>query len=207
MSYIILNKCDYFSRGLATVLNEAGAGERDIHYSAELSSCAQMLQQGTARITFLSESDYTTATEWDDIKSQVFSYPETLFIIFMRVAHASFDDYVYIKSNVIVMAQNVAVDVLKNIIINHRLTKSTPPTALIADERIPLSFSKRESEILTLWMAQRSSVEISEHINIKLKTVLSHKNNLRRKSKSRRTKVLFQIINLARSLTATAQLN
>jgi len=40
-----------------------------------------------------------------------------------------------------------------------------------------------------------------------LKTVLSHKNNLKKKSKSKRTKVLFQIINLARSLTTVPHIS
>lgn len=207
MSYIILNKCDYFSRGLKNVINEAGGKKKDIYQLDNLSGCTRLLQQGNAQIIFLCESGYSTESEREEIKSLIALNPETLFIIFMRVVHSSFEDYIYIKPNVIVMAQNVAIGTVKNVITSNRLKNNAQNAGHYPADEAPLSFSKRESEILNLWMEERSSVEISEHINIKLKTVLSHKNNLKKKSKSKRTKVLFQIINLARSLTTVPHIS
>lgn len=207
MSYIILNKCDYFSHGLKSVINEAGGKKKDIHLLDNLPNCARLLQQGSTQIAFICESVYNTENDREEIKKLIAMNPETLFIIFMRVVHSSFEDYIYIQPNVVIMAQNVSISTVKNLVANNRLKQATQPVGLYPADETPLSFSKRESEILNLWMKERSSVEISEHINIKLKTVLSHKNNLKKKSKSKRTKVLFQIINLAKSLTHVPHLS
>lgn len=207
MSYIILNKCDYFSHGLKSVINEAGGKKKDIHLLDDLSHCSRLLQQGTTQITFIRESIFNSDTDRQAIRQLISMNPDTLFIIFMRVVHSSFEDYIYIQPNVIIMAKNVAIETVKNLIINNRLKSMSISIGHPPVDETPLSFSKRESEILNLWMEERSSIEISEHINIKLKTVLSHKNNLKKKSKSKRTKVLFQIINLAKSLTYVPHLS
>lgn len=207
MSYIILNKCDYFSQGLKSVINEAGGKKKDIHLLDNLTNAVRILQERATQIAFICEAVYNTESDREAIKQLIAANPETLFIIFMRVVHSSFEDYIYIKPNVIIMAQNVPISTVKNLILNNKLNSSTLPKGHYPADETPLSFSKRESEILNLWMKERSSVEISEHINIKLKTVLSHKNNLKKKSKSKRTKVLFQIINLAKSLTHVPHLS
>ncbi|MFG1172068.1 LuxR C-terminal-related transcriptional regulator [Erwiniaceae bacterium CAU 1747] len=207
MSYIILNKCDYFSHGLKSIINEAGGKKRDIHLLDNLAHFARLLQEGSTQIAFICESVYKTEHDREAIKKLIAMNPQTLFIIFMRVVHSSFEDYIYIQPNVVIMAKNVSIGTVKNLISTNKLKQSSLPAGLYPADETPLSFSKRESEILNLWMKERSSVEISEHINIKLKTVLSHKNNLKKKSKSRRTTVLFQIINLAKSLTHVPHLN
>jgi len=207
MSYIILDKCDYFSLGLKSVINDSGCKKKDIHLLDNMNHCTRLLQQNPKQMLFICESTYNTEGKRQEIKKLINLYPESLFVIFMQVVRSSFEDYVYIKSNVIIMARNVSLNIVKDLVMSNKLKNCTLPANDCPPEEAPLSFSKRESEILTLWMKERSSIEISEHINVKLKTVLSHKNNLKKKSKSKRTKVLFQIINLTKSLTYVPNLS
>ena len=47
-----------------------------------------------------------------------------------------------------------------------------------------LSLSRTESSMLKMWMSGQGTIQISDQMNIKAKTVSSHKGNIKRKIKN-----------------------
>jgi LuxR family capsular biosynthesis transcriptional activator len=66
----------------------------------------------------------------------------------------------------------------------------------------PLHFSKTETEILTMWMSGYDTMHICTHLNIKEKTLSSHKINIKRKTKASNKQVIYHLITIANSVTA-----
>ncbi|MGL9774055.1 MAG: LuxR C-terminal-related transcriptional regulator [Sodalis sp. (in: enterobacteria)] len=64
-----------------------------------------------------------------------------------------------------------------------------------------LRFSKTERQILAMWMAGENTKAICAHLNIKDKTLLSHKINIKRKTNADNKQIIYYILKIAGSVT------
>ena len=64
-----------------------------------------------------------------------------------------------------------------------------------------LSLSRTESSMLRMWMAGQGTIQISDQMNIKAKTVSSHKGNIKRKIKTHNKQVIYHVVRLTDNVT------
>jgi len=70
------------------------------------------------------------------------------------------------------------------------------------DEYLPtLSLSRTESSMLRMWMEGQGTIQISDQMNIKAKTVSSHKGNIKRKIKTHNKQVIYHVVRLTDNVT------
>ncbi|MDZ0272884.1 LuxR C-terminal-related transcriptional regulator, partial [Klebsiella pneumoniae] len=70
-----------------------------------------------------------------------------------------------------------------------------------------LSLSKTESNMLQMWMAGHGTSQISTQMNIKAKTVSSHKGNIKKKIQTHNKQVIYHIVRLTENITSGIQVN
>jgi LuxR family capsular biosynthesis transcriptional activator len=64
-----------------------------------------------------------------------------------------------------------------------------------------LSLSRTESSMLKMWMSGQDTIQISDQMNIKAKTVSSHKGNIKRKIKTHNKQVIYHVVRLTDNVT------
>lgn len=64
-----------------------------------------------------------------------------------------------------------------------------------------LSLSRTESFMLRMWMSGQGTIQISDQMNIKAKTVSSHKGNIKRKIKTHNKQVIYHVVRLTDNVT------
>ncbi|EAR9852132.1 transcriptional regulator RcsA, partial [Salmonella enterica] len=64
-----------------------------------------------------------------------------------------------------------------------------------------LSLSQTESSMLRMWMEGQGTIQISDRMNIKAKTVSSHKGNIKRKIKTHNKQVIYHVVRLTDNVT------
>lgn len=83
-------------------------------------------------------------------------------------------------------------DILGDILKETTITSLNMPT---------LSLSRTESSMLRMWMAGQGTIQISDQMNIKAKTVSSHKGNIKRKIKTHNKQVIYHVVRLTDNVT------
>ena len=66
---------------------------------------------------------------------------------------------------------------------------------------ISSKLSRTESSMLRMWMAGQGTIQISDQMNIKAKTVSSHKGNIKRKIKTHNKQVIYHVVRLTDNVT------
>ncbi|EKA6837941.1 transcriptional regulator RcsA, partial [Salmonella enterica] len=64
-----------------------------------------------------------------------------------------------------------------------------------------LSLSRTESSMLRMWMEGQGTIQISDRMNIKAKTVSSYKGNIKRKIKTHNKQVIYHVVRLTDNVT------
>ncbi|EDB1533474.1 transcriptional regulator RcsA, partial [Salmonella enterica] len=64
-----------------------------------------------------------------------------------------------------------------------------------------LSLSRTESSMLRMWMEGQGTIQISDRMNIKAKTVSYHKGNIKRKIKTHNKQVIYHVVRLTDNVT------
>ncbi|STT07274.1 Colanic acid capsular biosynthesis activation accesory protein RcsA [Klebsiella michiganensis] len=96
----------------------------------------------------------------------------------MSLANIHFDHYLLVRKNLLICSKSLTEKDLDDILAirlkyeNYRPTRINIPT---------LSLSQTESNMLQMWMAGHGTSHISAQMNIKAKTVSSHKGNIKKK--------------------------
>ena len=89
--------------------------------------------------------------------------------------------------------------ILRKLILGDILKKETTITSFL---NMPtLSLSRTESSMLRMWMAGQGTIQISDQMNIKAKTVSSHKGNIKRKIKTHNKQVIYHVVRLTDNVT------
>ncbi|HHB7627951.1 TPA: transcriptional regulator RcsA [Klebsiella pneumoniae] len=205
MSTMIMDLCSYTRLGLTGYLTSRGIKKQEI---VEVNSAADLQKHCTSccpAVVFLNEDCFVHDDESNGIIRQIITQnPATLFVIFMSLANIHFDRYLRVRKNLLISSKSITPKDLDVILVNYLKYKNTSVGQLTLPT---LSLSKTESNMLQMWMAGHGTSQISTQMNIKAKTVSSHKGNIKKKILTHNKQVIYHIVRLTENITSGIQVN
>ncbi|EEW2500173.1 TPA: transcriptional regulator RcsA [Escherichia coli] len=199
MSTIIMDLCSYTRLGLTGYLLSRGVKKREINDIETVDDLAIACDSQRPSVVFINEDCFIhDASNSQRIKHIINQHPNTLFIVFMAIANVHFDEYLLVRKNLLISSKSIKPESLDDIL-GDILKKETTITSFL---NIPtLSLSRTESSMLRMWMAGQGTIQISDQMNIKAKTVSSHKGNIKRKIKTHNKQVIYHVVRLTDNVT------
>ena len=199
MSTIIMDLCSYTRLGLTGYLLSRGVKKREINDIETVDDLAIACDSQRPSVVFINEDCFIhDASNSQRIKHIINQHPNTLFIVFMAIANVHFDEYLLVRKNLLISSKSIKPESLDDIL-GDILKKETTITSFL---NMPtLSLSRTESSMLRMWMAGQGTIQISEQMNIKAKTVSSHKGNIKRKIKTHNKQVIYHVVRLTDNVT------
>ncbi|HCC7915978.1 TPA: transcriptional regulator RcsA [Klebsiella pneumoniae] len=205
MSTMIMDLCSYTRLGLTGYLTSRGIKKQEI---VEVNNAADLQKHCTSccpAVVFLNEDCFVHDDESNGIIRQIITQnPATLFVIFMSLANIHFDRYLRVRKNLLISSKSITPKDLDVILVNYLKYKNTSVGQLTLPT---LSLSKTESNMLQMWMAGHGTSQISTQMNIKAKTVSSHKGNIKKKIQTHNKQVIYHIVRLTENITSGTQVN
>lgn len=199
MSTIIMDLCSYTRLGLTGYLLSRGVKKREINDIETVDDLAIACDLQRPSVVFINEDCFIhDASNSQRIKHIINQHPNTLFIVFMAIANVHFDEYLLVRKNLLISSKSIKPESLDDIL-GDILKKDTTITSFL---NMPtLSLSRTESSMLRMWMAGQGTIQISDQMNIKAKTVSSHKGNIKRKIKTHNKQVIYHVVRLTDNVT------
>ncbi|HAW4180773.1 TPA: transcriptional regulator RcsA [Escherichia coli] len=199
MSTIIMDLCSYTRLGLTGYLLSRGVKKREINDIETVDDLAIACDSQRPSVVFINEDCFIhDASNSQRIKHIINQHPNTLFIVFMAIANVHFDEYLLVRKNLLISSKSIKRESLDDIL-GDILKKETTITSFL---NMPtLSLSRTESSMLRMWMAGQGTIQISDQMNIKAKTVSSHKGNIKRKIKTHNKQVIYHVVRLTDNVT------
>ncbi|EJB9962844.1 transcriptional regulator RcsA [Escherichia coli] len=199
MSTIIMDLCSYTRLGLTGYLLSRGVKKREINDIETVDDLAIACDSQRPSVVFINEDCFIhDASNSQRIKHIINQHPNTLFIVFMAIANVHFDEYLLVRKNLLISSKSIKPESLDDILCDI-LKKETTITSFL---NMPtLSLSRTESSMLRMWMAGQGTIQISDQMNIKAKTVSSHKGNIKRKIKTHNKQVIYHVVRLTDNVT------
>ena len=199
MSTIIMDLCSYTRLGLTGYLLSRGVKKREINDIETVDDLAIACDSQRPSVVFINEDCFShDASNSPHIKHIINQHPNTLFIVFMAIANVHFDEYLLVRKNLLISSKSIKPESLDDIL-GDILKKETTITSFL---NMPtLSLSRTESSMLRMWMAGQGTIQISDQMNIKAKTVSSHKGNIKRKIKTHNKQVIYHVVRLTDNVT------
>ncbi|EMO6552000.1 transcriptional regulator RcsA [Escherichia coli] len=199
MSTIIMDLCSYTRLGLTGYLLSRGVKKREINDIETVDDLAIACDSQRPSVVFINEDCFIhDASNSQRIKHIINQQPNTLFIVFMAIANVHFDEYLLVRKNLLISSKSIKPESLDDIL-GDILKKDTTITSFL---NMPtLSLSRTESSMLRMWMAGQGTIQISDQMNIKAKTVSSHKGNIKRKIKTHNKQVIYHVVRLTDNVT------
>ncbi|CAD5593041.1 colanic acid capsullar biosynthesis activation protein A [Escherichia coli] len=199
MSTIIMDLCSYTRLGLTGYLSSRGVKKREINDIETVDDLAIACDSQRPSVVFINEDCFIhDASNSQRIKHIINQHPNTLFIVFMAIANVHFDEYLLVRKNLLISSKSIKPESLDDIL-GDILKKETTITSFL---NMPtLSLSRTESSMLRMWMAGQGTIQISDQMNIKAKTVSSHKGNIKRKIKTHNKQVIYHVVRLTDNVT------
>ena len=202
MSTIIMDLCSYTRLGLTGYLLSRGVKKREINDIETVDDLAIACDSQRPSVVFINEDcfihDASNSQHIKHIKHIINQHPNKLFIVFMAIANVHFDEYLLVRKNLLISSKSIKPESLDDIL-GDILKKETTITSFL---NMPtLSLSRTESSMLRMWMAGQGTIQISDQMNIKAKTVSSHKGNIKRKIKTHNKQVIYHVVRLTDNVT------
>ena len=199
MSTIIMDLCSYTRLGLTGYLLSRGVKKREINDIETVDDLAIACDSQRPSVVFINEDCFIhDASNSQRIKHIINQHPNTLFIVFMAIANVHFDEYLLVRKHLLISSKSIKPESLDDIL-GDILKKETTITSFL---NMPtLSLSRTESSMLRMWMAGQGTIQISDQMNIKAKTVSSHKGNIKRKIKTHNKQVIYHVVRLTDNVT------
>lgn len=199
MTTIIMDLCSYTRLGLTGYLLSRGVKKREINDIETVDDLAIACDSQRPSVVFINEDCFIhDASNSQRIKHIINQHPNTLFIVFMAIANVHFDEYLLVRKNLLISSKSIKPESLDDIL-GDILKKETTITSFL---NMPtLSLSRTESSMLRMWMAGQGTIQISDQMNIKAKTVSSHKGNIKRKIKTHNKQVIYHVVRLTDNVT------
>ena len=199
MSTIIMDLCSYTRLGLTGYLVSRGVKKREINDIETVDELDIACDTHQPSVVFINEDCFIhDPANSQHIKQIINQHPNTLFIVFMAIANVHFDEYLLVRKNLLISSKSIQPESLDDLL-GEILKKETDSAGVI---NLPtLSLSRTESSMLRMWMEGQGTIQISDQMNIKAKTVSSHKGNIKRKIKTHNKQVIYHVVRLTDNVT------
>lgn len=199
MSTVIMDLCSYTRLGLTGYLLSRGVRKRHIASVETVSELAQTCSAIQPHVVFINEDCFIhDAQSSQQIKQVINQHPGTFFIVFMAIANIHFDEYLLVRKNLLISSKSLKPETLDEILSDFLMPAAPQPARA---HLATLSLSRTESSMLKMWMSGQNTFEISDRMNIKAKTVSSHKGNIKKKIKTHNKQVIYHVVRLADNVT------
>ena len=200
MSTIIMDLCSYTRLGLTGYLASRGVKKRDIDNVESVEALTEVCAARRPSVVFINEDCFIHDVQSSlHIKQIINQHPRTLFIVFMAIANIHSDEYLMVRSNLLISSKSIKPETLDSILGNYlKKEKSDVKQTNMST----LSLSRTESSMLKMWMSGQGTIQISDQMNIKAKTVSSHKGNIKKKIKTHNKQVIYHVVRLAENVTS-----
>lgn len=197
MQTIILDPCRYTRLGLQQFLTS----ERQItdveHFDQLQAGCAKL----NPSVVFINEDCMSSHPDNKErLGALITEYPDTLFFIFMSRTRIHFEEYIFVRKNVIITSKSIKAETLKQLLNHPSLPQAQNPASCAVLDIRPVMLSRSESAMLKMWMSGNGTIEISDKLQIKTKTVSSYKGNIKRKIKSPNKHIIYHVVRLCDQL-------
>ena len=201
MPTIIMDSCSYTKLGLTDYLTSQGMKKRHISAVTDIDSLDAKCAKLQPSLVFLNEDCFIhEANATERIKQVISQNPATLFFIFMAITKVHFDNYLYVRQNVIISSKSIKPETMSGLLDSCLEKKVTHPEKNSVDQT-PVTLSQTESNMLRMWMSGQGTIQISDQMQIKAKTVSSHKGNIKRKIKTHNKQIIYHVVRLTDTLT------
>ena len=199
MSTIIMDLCSYTRLGLTGYLVSRWVKKREINDIETVDELDIACDTHQPSVVFINEDCFIhDPANSQHIKQIINQHPNTLFIVFMAIANVHFDEYLLVRKNLLISSKSIKPESLDDLL-GDILKKETDSASVI---NLPtLSLSRTESSMLRMWMEGQGTIQISDQMNIKAKTVSSHKGNIKRKIKTHNKQVIYHVVRLTDNVT------
>ncbi|MFO6298687.1 transcriptional regulator RcsA [Rahnella selenatireducens] len=197
MQTIILDPCRYTRLGLQQFLTS----ERQItdvdNFDQLQAECAKL----NPSVVFINEDCMSSHPDSKErLGALITGYPDTLFFIFMSRTRIHFEEYIFVRKNVIITSKSIKAETLKQLLNHPSLPQAQNPASCAVLDIRPVILSRSESAMLRMWMSGNGTMEISDKLQIKTKTVSSYKGNIKRKIKSPNKHIIYHVVRLCDQL-------
>ena len=202
MSSLIVDKCYYTQLALHSLLQLNGQHPKDILSLKDINELQATCNSLTPEIIFVNEDCFTSdAQSGHALRAVIDAHPGTLFFVFISKENLNYQNYVPIRKNIIILSKSIRTTTIYQLIA-HNLHLSRSGDNGLPLDLTPVSLSRTESSILKMWMSGLNTENISQHLNIKQKTVASHKGNIKRKVKTHNKQAIYHVVKLTDILTS-----
>ncbi len=153
MSTIIMDLCSYTRLGLTGYLASRGVKKRDIDNVESVEALTEVCATRHPSVVFINEDCFIHDVQSSlHIKQIINQHPRTLFIVFMAIANIHFDEYLMVRSNLLISSKSIKPETLDSILGNYlKKEKSDVKQTNMST----LSLSRTESSMLKMWMSDR----------------------------------------------------
>ncbi|WP_114192651.1 transcriptional regulator RcsA [Edaphovirga cremea] len=207
MSAIIVDACHFTCLALYTHIVNQGIKEKDISLLTETTLLNASMVKMMPRIVFINEDCFTGGSgETAALKRIIDGFRETLFVIFIANENFNYHEFISVRENIVIISKSINKDTLECLMMQGLRTRVKKSD----NERIdltPLTLSRSEADVLNMWMAGHDTITISDIMQIKRKTVSSHKGNIKRKVKTHNKQVIYHVKKLVDKLTNGIHVN
>ena len=209
MPTIIMDSCNYTRLGLMDYMAVKGVKKKNIYSVADIEQLHTKCQQLQPGVVFINEDCFIHETDASErIRNIINQHPETLFFIFMAISNIHFEEYLYVRKNLIITSKSVKTSTLDSLLSTYLQKKINASPRISAGLDIhPLTLSQTESNMLKMWMSGHDTIQISDKMQIKAKTVSSHKGNIKRKIKTHNKQVIYHVVRLTDNVTSGIYVN
>lgn len=209
MPTIIMDSCNYTQIGLTDYMAGKGVRKKNITSVSDIAQLHAKCEQLQPGVVFINEDCFIHEPDASQrIRNIITQHPDTLFFIFMAISNIHFEEYLCVRKNLIITSKSIkpaTLDSLLSTYFHKRHNVSLRSSS--ATEVNPLTLSQTESNMLKMWMSGHDTIQISDKMQIKAKTVSSHKGNIKRKIKTHNKQVIYHVVRLMDNVTSGIYVN
>ncbi len=176
MSTVIMDFCGYTRLGLTDYMSGKGVKKKNICSVGNIEQLQFKFDTFNPGVVFINEDCFIHEAEVSEsIKNIILQHPDTLFFIFMAISNIHFEEYLYVRKNLIITSKAIKPVTLDNLLASY-FQKNLNITTRVSSgfDANPLTLSQTESNMLKMWMSGHDTIQISDKMQIKAKTVSSH---------------------------------
>jgi LuxR family capsular biosynthesis transcriptional activator len=200
MSVIILDSCNYIKFGLEYYFRDRKAIGVQVRKVNDFAELILAFSEHQPEVIFLSEKCFIHKTQYClQMKKMIDKNENTLFIVFLSIDNSYFEHCLWVRDNVLIASKSLSLYEL-----NRLLNEYKNNNQILADGfRLPVfTLSCSECCVLQMWLSGCSTAQISTMMNVKIKTVFSHKASINIKIKATKKQVVFHMVHIINSITS-----
>ena len=128
MPTIIMDSCSYTRLGLMDYMTVKGVKKKNISSVNDIDQLHNKCQQIKPGIVFINEECFIHEPDASlRIRNILIQHPDTLFFIFMAISNIHFEEYLYVRKNLIITSKSIKPAVLDDLLCTYLQKRLNTP--------------------------------------------------------------------------------